>query len=195
MSALAEIAIYILQTVLSLYLIAVLLRFLLQIVKADFYNPISQFLVRATDPCLKPLRKIIPSFGSFDVAALLLALAIQMLSIIFSIEIGNRTPPNIFLLLIWSLLGLASTLINFYFFALLLTIILSWIAPGSYNPIVALLHKITEPVMTPFRRILPPLGGLDLSPILIFITINILQIVLRHAAVSVGLPSGQLLGL
>ncbi len=195
MGALAEIAIYILQTVLSLYLLAVLLRFLLQVVKADFYNPICQFLVRVTNPPLKPLRKIIPGIGGLDIAALVLALAIQMLAIVLSLVIYGMSPPNVFLLLVWSLLGLAGTLVNFYFFALIVTIVLSWIAPGSYNPAVALLNKITEPVMTPFRHILPPMGGLDLSPILVFVAINILQITLRHLATSVGLHPALVLGL
>lgn len=195
MGALAEIAIYILQTILSLYLLAILLRFLLQVVKADFYNPISQFLVRVTNPPLKPLRKIIPGIGGLDMAALVLALAIQMLAIVISLLIYGMSPPNIFLLLVWSLLGLAGMLINFYFFALIVTIILSWIAPGSYNPAVALLYKVTEPIMGPFRRILPPMGGLDLSPILVFLAINILQIILRHAAGSVGLHPALVLGL
>lgn len=195
MGAAAEIAIYILQTILSLYLLAVLLRFLLQVVKADFYNPISQFLVRVTNPPLKPLRKIIPGIGGLDIAALVLALIIQMTAIVLSLVIFGMSPPNIFLLLVWSLLGLAGMLVNFYFFALLVTIILSWIAPGSYNPAVALLYKVTEPVMKPFRRILPPMGGLDLSPILVFLAINVLQIMLRHAAASVGLYPALVLGL
>lgn len=195
MAALIEIAIYILQTILSFYLLAVLLRFLLQLVKADFYNPISQFILRATNPPMKPLRKIIPSVAGVDIAALVLALALQMLAIVLALLIYGMPAPNVLLLLVWSLVGLAGMLVNFYFFALIATIILSWIAPGSYNPAVALINKLTEPIMTPFRRILPPMGGLDLSPILVFVTINILQIMLRHAAAFVGLHPALVLGL
>jgi YggT family protein len=198
MSALAEISDYLLQllqTALNLFLLAVILRFLLQTVRADFYNPISQFLVRITNPLLKPMRGIIPGFGGLDTAALTLALAIQILAIVLALLFKGQALPNIFLLVVWGVLGIVGMVVKFYFFALLATIILSWVAAGSQNPAVALLHRFTEPVMAPFRRILPPMGGLDLSPILVFVTINILQILLLNAASSVGLAPEFVFGL
>lgn len=195
MNALNEIFGYLIQTLLSLYLMAMLLRFLLQVVKADFYNPISQFLVKITNPLVVPLRRIVPGFGGLDLASLLLALVLQTLGIVTLLLLNGLGLPNVFQLLVWSVLGLVGLLVNFYFFALLAMIILSWVAAGSRHPAIYLLHQITEPVMAPFRRALPPMGGLDLSPILVFILINVIQIALRHMAAGVGLHPALVIGL
>lgn len=195
MGALSEISGYLIQTFLSLYLLAMLLRFLLQVVKADFYNPISQFLIKVTNPLVTPLRKVIPGFGGLDIASLLLALVLQGGGITAVLLLNGLGFPNPLLLLLWSALGVIGLLVNIYFFALLAMIILSWIAPGSSNPAVYLLYQITEPVMAPVRKLLPPMGGLDFSPILVFILINVIQIALRHMAAGVGLHPALVIGL
>ena len=195
MGALSEISGYLVQTFLSLYLLAMLLRFLLQVVKADFYNPISQFLVKVTNPLVIPVRKIIPGFGGLDIGTLLLALLLQAGGIVAILLLNGLGFPNPLLLLVWSALGIIGLLVNIYFFALLAMIILSWIAPGSSNPAVYLLHQITEPVMAPVRKVLPAMGGLDFSPILVFILINVIQIALRHMAAGVGLHPALVIGL
>ena len=195
MSALNEIIGYLIQTALSLYLVAMLLRFLLQLVTADFYNPISQFLVKITNPLVIPLRRIIPGIGGLDLASLLLAVLLQVLAIVALMLLNGLGMPNPLLLVVWSILGIVGLLVNIYFFALLAMIILSWVAAGSGNPAIALLHQITEPVMAPFRKILPAMGGLDFSPILVFILINVIQIALRHLAGGVGLLPALVIGL
>ena len=195
MSALNEILGYLIQTALSLYMVAMLLRFLLQLARADFYNPISRFLVKITNPLVIPLRKIIPGVGGLDLASLFLALLLQVLAIVALMLINGLGMPSPLLLLVWSVLGLVGLLVNIYFFALLAMIILSWIAGGSGNPAVALLYQITEPVMAPFRKLLPAMGGLDFSPILLFILINVIQIALRHLASGVGLHPALVIGL
>ena len=103
--------------------------------------------------------------------------------------------PNPGLLLLWAVLGVIGLLVNIYFFALLAMIILSWVAPGSNHPAIHLLYQITEPVMAPFRKALPPMGGMDFSPILVFILINVIQIALRHMAAGVGLHPALVIGL
>lgn len=195
MSALNEILGYLIQTALSLYMVAMLLRFLLQLVKADFYNPISQFLVKITNPLVIPLRRVIPGIGGLDLASLLLAVLLQVLAIVALMLLNGLGMPNPLMLVVWSILGIVGLLVNIYFFALLAMIILSWIAGGSSNPAISLLHQITEPVMAPFRKILPAMGGLDFSPILLFILINVLQIALRHLAGGVGLHPALVIGL
>lgn len=195
MSAANEIFSYLVQTVLSLYLVAMLLRFLLQLVRADFYNPISQFLVKVTNPLVVPLRRVLPGYGGIDVASLALALLIQAISIVSLLALYGAGLPGVLSLLIWSVLGLTGLLVNIYFFALLAMIILSWVAPGSGHPAIFLLYQITEPVMAPFRKLLPSAGGIDFSPILVFILINVIQIALRHLAGSVGLHSALVIGL
>jgi YggT family protein len=195
MSALNEIFGYLVQTFLSLFLITMLLRFILQLVKADFYNPICQFLVKVTNPLVIPARRVIPGFGGIDLASLLLALVLQLLGIIALLLINGLGIPNIGLLLAWSVIGIAGLVVNIYFFALLAMIILSWVAAGSRHPAISLLNQITEPAMAPFRKILPAMGGIDFSPILVFILINIIQIALRHMAAGVGLHPALVIGL
>lgn len=195
MNAINEILVYLVQTLLSVYLVTMLLRFLLQLVRADFYNPISQFIVKVTNPLVIPLRRVIPGLGGIDVSSLLLALLLQLAAIVALLLINGLSPPGIFLLLAWSVLGVLGLLVNIYFFALLAMIILSWVAAGSRHPAIYLLYQITEPVMAPFRKVLPPMGGLDLSPILVFVLINIIQIALRHLAQGVGLHPALVMGI
>lgn len=164
---------YLISTLFGLYIIIVLLRFLLQLVRADFYNPLSQFIVKATSPVLTPLRRIIPGLFGIDIASLLLAYFLQYIEnmLLFSIR-GISVSP---VLLIWHSIGsLLTLLLYIYFFAILVQVIISWVSPGTYNPATALIHHITEPVMRPARKILPPFSGFDLSPVLVFVVLNLL---------------------
>ncbi|MDP4651276.1 MAG: YggT family protein [Haliea sp.] len=195
MSALNDIAAYLLQTALNLALLAMLLRFLLQVVRADFYNPLSQFLARITNPLVLPLRRVIPSVGGLDLSTLLIALLLQIAAIVALLALNGSGPPGVLRLFVWSLLGVAGLVVNIYFFALLAMIILSWVAPGSRHPALLLLFQLTEPVMAPVRRLLPNMGGIDFSPILLFILINVIQIALGHMAAAAGLPSALVIGL
>jgi YggT family protein len=194
MGALVDIADLLLQTIFTFFLMAVLLRLLLQLARADFYNPISQFLVKFTNPALRPLRRLIPGVAGIDVASIVLILTGQILATILLALLHGFSVPNILNLLIWSAIGTLGLVINVYFVAILVSIVLSWVAPGNYNPVVLLLHQLTEPVMKPFRKIIPPIGGLDLSPIFVFLAINILQVILGHMAQSAGLPSHYVIG-
>ena len=195
MNAFNEILVYLIQTAVGIYLLAMLLRFMLQLSLADFYNPISQFLVKATNPLVLPVRRLIPARGRFDGASLLLAIVIQCLGIAALLKLFGASIPGVSLLLAWAVVAVAGLLVKIYFFALLGMIILSWIAPGTSNPAAYLMYQITEPVMAPFRKILPAMGGLDLSPILVFILINIVQISLRNFAAGLGLHPALVMGI
>ena len=190
-----EILHFLIQTAAGLFLFAVIMRLLLQLCRADFYNPISQTIVKVTDPLLKPLRKVIPGFAGIDFAAVVLALAIQFVSISALLLLYGLGLFNPLIILAWSVIGIAALIVRFYFFAIIGMIILSWVAQGVYHPAILLLHQLTEPVMTPFRRLLPPLGGLDLSPILVFILINVTEIMLRGLAGGLNLPSALVVGI
>lgn len=189
MAALNDILILLVNVFFSLYLLAMLLRFLLQLVRADFYNPISQALVKITNPLVVPLRRIIPGYGGIDISSLLLAVVLQMLMITLLVLLKSGALLTPLPLLLISLLGVAGYLVNIYFFAILAMIILSWVAPGGNSPVIYLLYQLTEPVMAPFRKILPPMGGLDLSPLLVFVAIYIVQILLFHLANFLGIAS------
>lgn len=195
MGALNDIAVYLLQTGLGFYLIIVMLRFIMQLVMADFYNPISQFVFKATQPLVGPLQTILKPIGRFDPASFTLAISLQIAGIVLLLMLNNVTTPNPVTLFLWGFVGALGLLVKIYFYALLATIILSWISPGGSNPAAYLLHQITEPVMAPVRSLLPPMGGLDFSPIVVFILINIIEIALRNIAQSIGLFPALVIGL
>lgn len=194
MGVLSEIAEFIITSLGGLFFLAVLLRFLLQIARADFYNPISQSLVRLTNPLLKPLRRVIPGIFGIDFAALVLALLTKFVIIVLVAFVNGVFQPNLALILVWALLSCVVTILNIYYFALLVSIITSWVAQGSHNPAVVLIQQLAEPIMAPFRRLLPAMGGIDFSPMLAFAAIYILQILLNAAATSFGLYPKTFLG-
>ncbi|MCF5655042.1 YggT family protein [Pseudomonas poae] len=167
-------AVFIIQTLGSLYLLIVLMRFILQLVRANFYNPLCQFVVKATQPLLKPLRRVIPSLFGLDMSSLVLALLLQMLLFVVILMLSGYQPFTV-LLLPWALIGVFSLFLKIIFWSMIISVILSWVAPGSRSPGAELVYQITEPVLAPFRRLIPNLGGLDISPIFAFIAIQLLQ--------------------
>jgi YggT family protein len=191
MSGFTEALIYIIQTLGSLYLLIVLLRFILQLVRADFYNPLSQFTLKATQPLLKPLRRIIPGLGGLDLASLVLAILVQVLLMVVIILIAGANPLAVGLqLLVWAVIAVTSLFLKIFFFAMIISVILSWVAPGSYNPGAQLVNQICEPLLAPFRRLIPNLGGLDISPIFAFIALNLLdRFVIGNLAAMSGMPA------
>lgn len=161
----------------GLYVAAVMLRLLFQLARADFYNPISQFIVKITSPLLVPLRRVIPAIGGFDSASVVLMLLLQMaiFAIVLVLRGGVPTPG---VLLIASLIELLQLVINIYFWAIVIQAILSWVQPGQYNPAASLLFQLTAPLLAPARRLLPPMSGLDLSPILVIVGLKLAEMLL-----------------
>ncbi|MBJ2347320.1 MULTISPECIES: YggT family protein [Pseudomonas] len=182
-------AVYVLQTLGSLYLLIVLMRFVLQLVRANFYNPLCQFVVKATQPLLKPLRRIIPSLFGLDMSSLVLAILVQLALMALTLLLTYGTTGNPLQLLIWSLIGVTALFLNIFFFAMIISVILSWVAPGSHNPGAELVNQICEPALAPFRRIVPNLGGLDISPILAFMVLKLLDmLVINNLAAMTMMP-------
>ncbi len=169
--------VFLIQILFGAYILAVMLRFLLQLVRADFYNPVSQFIVKITTPVLRPIRRIIPGLGGIDFASLLLMWLLQGIELLLIIWIAALpvTPLMAFGLAIPELLDLA---INVFLFAILIQVILSWVNPGGYNPAIGLLHAITDPLLRPARRLIPPMGGLDLSPMVVMVGLVLLKMLL-----------------
>ena len=188
--------VFLVQTVFGLYLTLVIIRFMLQLAKADFYNPLAQAVVKMTQPFVTILQKVMQRTGRFSLATLVLAFLVQLLLIVVVLLIAGFDLPNPMSLAVWSLIGLASQVLDLLFFAILASIVLSWLAPQTNHPGAYLLHQLTEPVMSPVRRMLPNLGGLDFSPILVFIMINLVDmLVIQNAASTFGMPRGLVLGL
>ena len=169
---------FLITTLFSLYILAVMLRFLLGAVRADFYNPVSQFLVRITNPVLVPLRKIIPSVGKYDTAALLLLLLLQVLSLVLLVVLRGASISFLTLLLI-AVAELTLLLLNIFIFSIIIQVILSWISPGTYTPVGALLHSITSPVLGPIQRMIPPIAGIDLSPLFALICLQVIKMLIH----------------
>ncbi|KAE9649674.1 YggT family protein [Pseudomonas fluorescens] len=182
-------AVYVLQTLGSLYLLIVLLRFVLQLVRANFYNPLCQFIVKATQPLLKPLRRVIPSLFGLDMSSLVLAILVQLALMALTLLLTYGTTGNFVQLLIWAIIGVTALFLKIFFFAMIISVILSWVAPGSHNPGAELVNQICEPALAPFRRLLPNLGGLDISPILAFMVLKLLDmLVINNLAAMTGMP-------
>ena len=165
---------FLISTLFSLYILSVMLRFLLGTVRADFYNPVSQFLVRITNPVLVPLRKIIPSIGKFDTAAVVLMIALQLLSLILVTLLRGDGVPVASLVIV-TLAELVSLAINVFIFAIIVQVILSWINPGTYTSVTSLLYSLTSPVLRPIQKLIPPISGIDLSPLFALLGLQVLR--------------------
>ena len=169
--------IFLIDTLFSLYILAIVLRFLLQWTRADFYNPISQFLVKITHPPLKQLRRFIPSVGKIDTSSIVLALVLQMAAD-FSILALKGMMINIAALIILSFSQLVSLLINVFVFAVFARAILSWFDPGNYNSASSLLQSLTEPLLNMCRKVIPDLGGIDLSPLVALVILQVAKMMI-----------------
>ncbi len=194
---LANILHLIIFTLMSLFLVIVIMRFLLQVVRADFYNPLSQSIVKITMPLLKPLRKIIPGFLGIDMASVVLILLVQMvttmvLSVIHGVE-GVFTNP--LLVLVWGFVGALSIVSNIFFWCMVISIIGSFLAQFSHHPLIMLANQIIEPLAAPIRKIIPPLGGvIDISPIIILLGLKIVDMLIVRLAMLVQLNPQIVLG-
>ncbi|MDN4501698.1 YggT family protein [Alteromonadaceae bacterium BrNp21-10] len=159
----------------NLYLMIVILRIWLQLARADFYNPFSQFVIKATHPIVGPLRRVLPSFGSVDSASLVLALIVAATKIILIGLLGGGTSINPLSVLISSVFVVLIESMSLIFYILIIRAIMSWISQG-YNPFEALLQQLTEPLLAPIRRVIPPIGGLDLSILVAIVALQFLPI-------------------
>jgi YggT family protein len=176
MGYLSNAGIFLIKTLFGLYEVLILLRLLMQSVRADFYNPFAQLVVKATNPPLRPLRRVIPGLAGIDMASVVLLLVVIVIELLLLGAALHLSLPNpVGLLLLAAVEGLR-LLINIYLFSILILVILSWINPGSYNPVANLLAQITAPVMRPARRLIPPTGGLDLSPMLVLIVLYLITL-------------------
>jgi YggT family protein len=169
--------IYIIEAFSHLFLMILLLRFWLPWFGADFRNPIAQGILRLTSPLINPVRRFVPSLGRVDTATVVIAFAIQCLTIMTVLKLRGFV-LSIGMIALISLFELASLTLLLFMFAIIVRIILSWIAPQTYNPATALLATITDPLLRPFRRIIPPLGGFDISPIFAIILLGALNVLL-----------------
>lgn len=189
-NALSDIAVTIASPLFSLALFLLAMRFLAQLCGVSPYNPISTGIRKVTDPIVAPINRLIPAGKRLNLGAIVALILGQVAYIAIMLWILSRFDAfNIVPAFIWSALGAAGLLINIVFYSVLAIIVVSFLAPQSNHPAVEFLWQLTEPVMAPLRSIIPPMGGLDFSPILLFIGINVIRVSLANMAVAVGMPS------
>lgn len=164
--------VFLIDTLSSLYILAVMLRFLLQWNRADFYNPLAQFLVRITHPPLKVMRRIVPAVGRIDTSSLILALVLQMIAN-QAILLMSGALPNIATLALLSFADLLKLTLDIFVYAIFVNAILSWVAPGNYNGASSILYSLTDPILRLCRRFVPDMGGIDLSPLVALVLLQL----------------------
>jgi YggT family protein len=188
-SALTDIGMTIVQPLFSLAMLLIAVRFLAQLCGVSGYNPISMTLRRVTNVIVLPLSRLLPSGNRFSPGALLALILIQVVFIALMLGlVGQLDAFNVLQALIWSTLGAAGLLVSIIFYSVIAMIVVSFLAPQSSHPAVEFIWELTEPVMAPLRQVLPPMGGLDFSPIILFIALNVVRVSLGHMAVAVGMP-------
>ncbi len=168
---------YLVSTIIDLYIAAIMLRLLLQWVRADFYNPLCQFLVKATNPVLVPTRRIIPSIGKLDTASVVVMLLLELIQLVIINQLSQAGFDLQFMLL-FALRKLMVTLLMTYFVLIIARVIVSWIGSQSRHPLIPLIYQLTEPVLRPFSKLIPPISGVDLSPLFALIALRFLLLLL-----------------
>lgn len=176
---------FLIDTLLSLYLVVIIMRIVLRWVGADFYNPFSQVIVKLTDPVLTPLRRLIPAGHRLDTAAAVLLIALTLLKFYLLATTGGHF-PNLAGGLVIASAEILEMVTDLFFFTLLARIVMSWIQPHSRHPIVTIIYAITEPLMAPLRRVIPPIGGLDFSPIALFLLLGLFSRIIINPLLSLG---------
>jgi YggT family protein len=170
---------FVVSSLLGLYQVVLLLRLLMQWVRADFRNPVSRAILQLTDPVILPLRKIFPPIRKIDTASVVAILAVTTVKIVVGQLLLVSSLPTPDLLLRELLLETLHLVLTTYLFVIILNAILSFVAPENYSPAQSLLHSICEPVLRPIRRLIPSVAGLDLSPLWACIAIQALLILVR----------------
>lgn len=178
MLALQNVGVFLVETLFSLYIGAVLIRLLLAWSRANFYNPLSQTLVKITNPVLVPLRRMIPAIGKLDSAAVVLALGLMIIKVLLLLGLqGSSTHLGIVVL--YSMVEVLRTVVWIYIIAMIIQAVMSWVGNAYGNPLADILHSLTEPLLRPLRKFIPPVGMLDLSPLVAILLLNIVLIVLN----------------
>ena len=177
---------FLIKSVFDLYIFVVMLRVILQWVNTEFNNPLLLLIAKLTNPPLKPICRLIPSLRGIDLPAIVLLLTLQMIKFILVIWLKVNVFPSFMGLLILAFAELLDQLINIFFYSILGLGILSWLSPLAHGPLIEILYRISEPLMRPIRRVIPPISGFDLSPIPALIGLKLLTIVIVVPLVEIG---------
>lgn len=179
--------VFIIRTLVDLYIITFVLRIILQWVRADFRNPLTQFILRITNPLVIPLRRFVPPIGGLDTATLIVVVVLELIVTIVVTNLTCSGEPNVLQVISMTVLRVVYLTLRVYLFIILIYVIMSWISPGTYNPAARLMESIAQPVLRPLRRLLPPIGGLDLSALFALIGIQALTMLLPISRVAAAM--------
>lgn len=178
---------FLIQTLFDLYLFVLLLRFILQYLRVDYYNPFTQFVLKATNPIVVPLRRFVPGLWGIDFATLIAVLMVSLIKITLLTLISIHKLPGPIGLVIWSLGDISGLVLKLFLYAVLANVLLSWVAPRSYSPATVVLERLIEPLMRPARKFTPQIGGFDISPIPVMIGLELLNILLAKPIMEFGI--------
>lgn len=178
----ADISEFLLEALTHLILFVILLRLYLQLVRANFRNPLAQAVVQLTSPLVVPVRRFVPPIGQVDTATVLVAYVLQVLLMAALVLLKGLQPSAMIFGL--AVFELANMTIRLFLFAIIIQVVLSWVAPGNYSPVSALIDELTRPVLAPFKRWIPPVGGFDLSPLAAILALNVGLIIVRHLTIG-----------
>jgi YggT family protein len=171
---------FLINTLFTIYMFVLMLRVLLPIVNADYYNPVSQFVLKLTQPLIAPFKHIIPRTGRLDVAALLILFLFAYLKNWIILSLLLHAPVNFFGLALLAIVQIAELVVQFYFFAIIIQAIISWMQPNNFNPFIIIITQLTEPLLGPARRMIPSIGGLDISPMIVILLLQLINIVVLN---------------
>ena len=171
--------VFLINILLDLYIIVLMLRFILQQVRADFYNPLSQFIVKVTAPVLNPARRVIPSVGGVETATIVVIVLFIIVKIYLVALLSGYT-LSLTTLFVMGIRDFITLALNVFIFAIIIQAILSWINPDPYNPVTGVLFSITRPVLQPVRRWIKPIEGLDLSPLFAIIGLVFIKLLVDN---------------
>jgi YggT family protein len=179
--------IFVISTLVDLYIVTFFLRLVLQWVRGDFRNPLAQFILRVTNPLVLPLRRTIPAVAGLDTATVVALLALQLAATGLLVQLACIGAADFGQIVMLALLRLAHLILRTYALLILVYVVMSWVGQGAYNPVMSLLGAVAEPVLAPFRRLIPPIGGLDLSPLFALLAVEFVNRLLPSGAALAGL--------
>jgi YggT family protein len=177
---------FLIQVLFYFVMLLFILRILFKLLHVNPYNPVSIFVFKLTQPVIQPLRSIIPKQGNFDFAALLPLFVLEILKILLTVWVAGGAFANYWPIFIWGLGDILTQLINLYFYAIIVYAILSWVAPHSRNAMVEILDGLCTPILAPIRRVIPLLAGMDLSPLVAIIVLQLMNILLANPLSDMG---------
>lgn len=187
MGAFQQAGIFLVNCIFDFYLFILLLRFILQYLRADYYNPLIQFIVKITNPVVVPLRRYIPGYWGLDMATLTVIVGLTFIKILFLSWMTIYQFPSFFGLLLWIIGDLTLMVLKLLFYALLLNILISWISPNQRSPLTIIVAQLTEPLLHPFRRFIPPIAGFDITPIPVMIVLQLMITLIADPLIQAGL--------